>query len=454
MATTSERLRTGRGTGPAPVAALPRLGSAPVATRLVQVFAVVLFVFPSFAVFKPIGAAAFPAGLVGMAAFGLWALWTALGRHDPLRARTPVRVAFGAVWVSSLLSYVALQFRSRTDVEILGGDRWLLFLTALTGVAFVASECLRSLQDVRRVLRALVWGGAFTAVVAILQYFFAYNATPFLGNLLPGFSFDGDLGAIGFRAGLNRVPGTMVHPIELGTVAAMLLPLSIYLLIHDTERSRARRLVPVLLILACVPLSVSRSATLAVGVAMVIFILGLSAQQRLVGLAAVPVVIGGVFFMLPGTITTLVDYFSLGRRDPSIATRTDDYAMVEQYVRERPYFGRGGGTYLTTDLLEILDNQYLKWTIEFGLVGLAALAVFFFLVPAAAAFIARSRAPTGEMKVLNGALGAAIVSAAISSATFDSLSFPVFTCVYALLVGLVGASWRLAGVKSRWAGER
>lgn len=414
---------------------------------MLQIFAVVLMVFPSFTVFRPIGAAAFPAGLIGMGAFVLWALWTALGRHNPLRARTPVRVAFGAVWVSTLLSYVALQFRSRTSVEIMGADRWLIFFASMTGVAFLAAECVPSLEDVRRVLRALVWGGAFVAVVAILQYFWAYDPTPALGNLLPGFSFNRELGGIGWRSGVSRVPGTMIHPIELGTTAAMLLPIAVYLLFYDTGRAPVRRLVPLVLILASVPVSVSRSATVAVAVAMGVFVVGLPAKLRMVGMAAAPLAVVLIFFALPGTISTLADYFSMGRRDPSIATRTDDYAMVEEYVRERPYLGRGGGTYLTTDLLEILDNQYLKWAIEFGLVGLVALVVFFFVVPALTAFVARARAPTEELRILNGALGAAILSAAISSATFDSLSFPVFGCVYALVVGLAGATWRLAGAR-------
>lgn len=453
MAVTSELVRTDEGTGrPAAPEPVPRAPAT--AIRMLQVFAVVLLVFPSFTVFKPIGAAAFPAGLVGMATFALWVAWTALGRHAPLRSRTPVRVAFGAVWVSSLLSYVAMQFRNRTSVEVLGADRWLLFLAAITGVAFVAAECLRSLEDVRRVLRALVWGGAFCAGVAIVQYFFSYSATPFLGTLLPGFSYNAELGGIGFRAGLSRVPGTTAHPIELGTTAAILLPLAIYLAMYDTRRSRLARYLPVAMIAACAPLSVSRSATLAVGVSMAVFIVGLPARQRLVGLAGLLAAIVVVFLLVPGTITTLADFFSLGKADPSIATRIDDYAMVERYVRELPWFGRGGGTYLTTDLLEILDNQYLKWVIEFGLVGLVVLVVFFFAVPAATAFIARSRAPNPELRVLNGALGAGIVSAAVSSATFDSLSFPVFTCVYALLVGLVGACWRVTGVQPTWARSR
>jgi hypothetical protein len=41
----------------------------------------------------------------------------------------------------------------------------------------------------------------------------------------------------------------------------------------------------------------------------------------------------------------------------------------------------------------------------------------------------------------------------VCSLTFDSMSFPMFVNVYALVIGLVGACWRLAAAERAQARE-
>ena len=117
----------------------------------------------------------------------------------------------------------------------------LMQLAVITGMALVAAECLTSLHDVRRVLEGAVWGGAFCGVVAALQFWISLDIAPYLREL-PGFSLNFDNPGIVDRAALNRVAGTAIHPIELGVVAGMLLPLAIYLAIYDTDRSARQSL--------------------------------------------------------------------------------------------------------------------------------------------------------------------------------------------------------------------
>ena len=120
--------------------------------------------------------------------------------------------------------------------EVLAADRQLMQLAVITGVALVAAEGLSSLGDVRRVLRVLIWGGAFCGVVAALQFWASIDITPYLRDL-PGFAINSDNPAIVSRAALNRVTGTSINTIELGVVAGMLVPLAIYLAIYDTDRA-------------------------------------------------------------------------------------------------------------------------------------------------------------------------------------------------------------------------
>jgi hypothetical protein len=46
--------------------------------------------------------------------------------------------------------------------------------------------------------------------------------------------------------------------------------------------------------------------------------------------------------------------------------------------------------------------------------------------------------------LLCAALAGATLAAGVCSLTFDSLSFPMFSNVYALVIGLIGACWRIA----------
>jgi O-antigen ligase len=268
------------------------------------------------------------------------------------------------------------------------------------------------------------------------------DLAPYL-RALPGFSLNFDNPAIIDRAALNRVAGTAIHPIELGVVAGMLLPLAIYLGISDTDRSARRRWAPVALIGLAVPISVSRSAVLALVLALVVLVVLMPAPQRLAALFVVPLGLVAVFMSAPGLIGTLASFFGAGSKDPSVATRLDDYPLVERLVQEAPWFGHGGGTYIVDNALDILDNQYLKTAIELGLVGVVAL-IAYFLVPVIAALVARGRSRDPELRLLCAALAGAGLAAGASSLLFDSLSFPMFSNVHALVIGLIGAAWRLA----------
>ena len=141
------------------------------------------------------------------------------------------------LWLSALASYVLMDRSMLTAAELASADRLLMQLAVITGVALIAAEFLSSLHDVRRVLRVLCWGGAFCGVVAAIQYWISLDVAPYLREL-PGFSLNADDPGIVTRAGLNRVSGTSIYPIELGVVAGMLLPLAIYVAIYDTTGGR------------------------------------------------------------------------------------------------------------------------------------------------------------------------------------------------------------------------
>src|SRR4051794_21151837 len=76
---------------------------------ILQVFVITLMVIPATAVLKPIGAVGYPAALVGLFAFAIWVVSTVLGHHHPEQRRHPVRGAFCAFWLVTIVSYVAME---------------------------------------------------------------------------------------------------------------------------------------------------------------------------------------------------------------------------------------------------------------------------------------------------------------------------------------------------------
>jgi O-antigen ligase len=411
------------------------------AVTVLQVYAVVMLVIPSDIVIQAMGGAAFPAGLIGMFAFAVWAVASLLGLHDPRPYRSPVRAVLGAFWLVSLISY-ALMNRSQLGVhELKGADRYLMDLTIMTGIAFCATEFLTSLDAVRRVLRAVCWGASFCGVVATLQFWLKLDITPYL-RLLPGFSLTSDNAGITARDALNRVAGTAIHPIELAVVSSILLPLAIWLAIYDGDRPAWKRWAPVALIGASAMVSVSRSAILCIAITLAVMLIAMPGRQRLAAMAALPVALAGAFMSAHGLIRTLLHLIGVGSADSSIAHRVDNYPYVEHLVRKAPWLGQGVGTYIPDTPVHILDNQYLKTVIESGLVGIAALAALF-LVPMVASLIARAHSRDPALRLLCAATAAGLLAAAVASATFDSFSFNMFFATLALDLGLAGAAWCL-----------
>ena len=417
------------------------------ALRILQVFSVALMVFPGYYVVTAIGADGSVAALVSYFMFAVWIAGTLFGHHNPFAYRYKIRISLAWMWIVSLASYLLMNRALLTSIQLAAAGRWLMQLSGMSGIVLMAAEGLHSLEDIRRVLRVLIWGGAFCGIAAALQFKARINLAAYLK--LPGFRLNSAISttaAIVHRGGQSRVPGTATDPIELGVVAGMLLALAVYLMMHDTSQPKWKRTIPVLCIAAAVATSVSRSGVLAAAIGLGVLTISLPPARRLKGLAAVPVALAVAFVGSRGLLGTFRNYFLAGTSDLSIQHRTNNYPYVEQLVRQAPWLGQGGGTYIpatTASSVHILDNQYLTTTIELGLLGMAAL--FFYLSwPAIVALVARHHTADPELRDLCAALAGADLAAMVCTATFDGYSFPMFYNLQPLLAGLTGAAWMIA----------
>jgi O-antigen ligase len=413
------------------------------AVRILQVYSIALMILPADYVVTVIGADGYAAALVSYAMLAMWFAGSLLGQHNPFACRYPVRVTLAGMWAVTIASYLMMSRASLSTTQLLAADRWLMQLAGMSGVILVAAEGVRTLEDVRRVLRTLTWGGAFCGIVALLQFKARVNLANYLK--LPGFSENSvtsGTAMIVSRGGLNRVFGTALDPIELGVSAGMMLTLAAYLMMHDTGRAKWRRVLPVVCIAMAVAVSVSRSGVISVLAALGVLVVSLPPIRRLKGLTTIPLTLLVIFLAIPGLISTLASFFLAGNADPSVSHRTNNYPYVEQLVHEHPLLGQGGGTYIS-DELHVLDNQYLSTAIELGLLGLAAL-VFYLAWPVAVALVARQRTNNPELKDLFAALAGAELATVLCAATFDAFSFPMFFNLQALIAGLIGAAWMIA----------
>jgi hypothetical protein len=395
-------------------------------------------VLPSNMVFSPLGASGYVASMVGMVCFGVWVVGTLLGLHNPLERRNPVRIGFAALWVASLISYALMNRFVQPFVTMSAADRWMLQLLACTGVALLAAETLRSVADVRRVTRALVWAAAFCGFVAALQYWFRYDITPAL-QAIPGMIANADAAVFQIRGGLNRVAGTAMHPIELGITSGMILPLALWLAIGDRGRPAIRRWTPTVLIAIGVLASISRSGTLAVLLSVGLLIVLLPLRMRLAALAMAPLVFIAVLVTAKGFLRTL---FETTLYTPN-ESRTDDYGLAADLMSGSQWFGQGGGTYMPRVVLEVFDNQYLKTAVELGWIGVIALIVYLAL-PMSIALSARRRFVDPGSRMLCAALAGSSLAATVCAVTFDAMAYPQFIGVQALVAGFAGACWLMS----------
>ena len=409
-----------------------------------KIFVLTLFIFPTDLIIKPIGASGYVASLVALTLLLAYAGAVLLGAHNPLAVRHPTRVLI-AIWcILTFIGYAVIQREPLLSVtQRAGADRWLLLVLACSGVVLVAAEGIPTLTELRRVARALVLGAAICSTIAALQYWVHFDVAGLIRDYAPGLTVNSDYSSYQDRAGLRRVTGTTLHPIELGVVAGLVLPVAVALALHDHERSALRRWGPVVLIATCIPTSVSRSALIAVALGLGTLVVLLPATKRVTALALAPVAVGAVFLSTPGYIGTLSSFIGMGADDSSVSARLQDYPLVERLVSQHPWFGWGGGTHIPQDPLDIFDNQYLTSLVELGVIGSLGLIAYFAL-PAVTALTARRRSADPELQTFAAAIAGSCMAGAACGLTFDSMSFGTFVGVFAVLVGMAGACWVIA----------
>lgn len=412
------------------------------AGTLTIVFLALQFLIPARLVISGMGAVGRPSVAMGLLFAFLWCLSALRPGGLPL-APQPVRWLIGIQFAVQLVGYAIGMYRIPVVVEASAGDRWIVFMVAMAGVALLIADGVQTRAQLDRILRVTVALTTFMAVVGILQYLRIVDLTRYVR--IPGLSPNRALLGTGSRGDMSlaRVAGTANHYIEFGVVLGLVLPIALHFALFAAKRgsSRAFAWLQVALIAAAIPMSISRSAIITTAIALALLFSVWNWRLRYGFLVIAGASMVGFYFLTRGLVGTILALFTYAGSDPSIQNRLSDQATVFALWHQSPVFGRGAGMIIPERYI-LLDNQFFVTLIAGGLVGALAF-IALFVAPYLMARSVRLRAPQEEDRHLGQALAATFPAALVASFTFDSFSFATFTGLLFVLIGAVGALWRL-----------
>lgn len=427
------------------------LHSEPGPPVLLQATALACFVFPANMILGPFGAAGYVAHILALLVMLLWLASVALGLHHTLKFEHPGRIAIAALVIVSCMTYAAMYAGisgPSTVTTRAAADRWMLLMAASFGIVLMTAETIRTIDSAMILVRVILRGAVFCSIVAVIQFATHVDPMVWIQNMMLGFTNNGGNQPFQERGSFLRVAGSTFHPIELGVIASMLVPLSLWRAMYDGKGQKWMHWAGTCLLIFAIAATVSRSGMVGIATAALVYIPFMPARARqwaVLGFVGAAV---ALFLAVPGLMATLFGTATAGTADTSITARLQDFPRVEAMVSARPWTGIGPGAYLAPNAIEVLDNQYLKTMVEMGIPGFVALLAYM-VVPGAAAWVAALYAKDERLKVFSGALAAACLVAAPSTAAFDSLGFPVVALLYPFCVGLSGAAWLMVAQERR-----
>ena len=257
-----------------------------------------------------------------------------------------------------------------------------LFLSFVIFFYFIASV-VTSVSGVVALTKFIVSGGAIVAAFAVVEQRTGFNVFDHVRTVLPFLQFEGAAGLS--RYGLIRATGSADHPIALGVLLALCLPLGLAL-------ARSRSIlwaVPTVVTLVGMMATVSRTPIMAVAASVVVFLwlrprdmrplLPLVIPMAILIKIVAPGSIGmvkGLFFPSGGTQALIAQQSTVAADPTLISGRANFWPRLVDGMR-RPILGQGVGTRQTGESnplrnAPILDNQWLGTFLDVGLVGLFA----------------------------------------------------------------------------------
>jgi polysaccharide biosynthesis protein PslJ len=427
------------------------------ATTILTGYLALAFFIPSNLTLPALGGVGTPANVFALLGLFWYVASWLCGRVVPAPGTRGPRLAVSVLAGAVLLAYVADATRSSSHEEVLGADRGLIGLLVWVSLVVLASAGVQERSRLDTLMRRLV---VMATVVAALGYYDFFAATNIADSIsVPGLHQSVAQVSALDRGSFTRPRSTTAHPLEFGGMLAILLPFAVQQAFDPVRARRGvlRRWAPVAVMGGALPLTVSRTSIIGLVIVALVLLPRWKPQRRWAAVGLLIGSVGAFKVVVPGLIGTITTLFSsfLSNSDSSTQARTVKYSAIWPYLRERPLFGRGLGTF-TPDLYFFTDNQYMLTLAETGLVGMAALLTLFLTGIHSGGAIRRA-ARTESDRELGQAFFASAMVALVISATFDALSFPMYAGMFFLTLGAGGshlgfARREAAGLEAAGAG--
>ncbi|WP_127360097.1 O-antigen ligase family protein [Actinacidiphila soli] len=409
------------------------------ATAVLTVYLVLAFFIPSNLALPALGGVGTPANVFALLGL-LWYLATWLGgRILPAPGTRLARVAMCVLGAAVLLAYIADASRESSHEEVLGADRGLIGFMVWVSLVVLTSAGIQDRGRLDVLMRRVVVMGT---VVAAIGYYDFFSATNIADSIhIPGLQTSVAQVTAMDRGSFTRPRSTTAQPLEFGGMLAILVPFAIQQAFDPVRRHLhvLRRWGPVAIMAGALPLTVSRTSIIGILLIALVMVPRWKPQRRWTALGVMTGSVGGFKVIIPGLIGTITTLFAtfLSNSDSSTQARTVKYSAITPYLREHPLFGRGFGTF-TPDLYFFTDNQYMLTLAEMGALGMIALLALF-ITGIHHGGAVRRLARTESDRELGQAFFASSLVALVISATFDSLSFPMFAGMFFLTLGAGGS---------------
>ena len=330
------------------------------------------------------------------------------------------------------------------------------FLFSFFLVFYLVVSVVRSRAALDLIVKTLVLGGGIIGFFAVVEARTGFSPFAYVDKVIPILVADPSFESGLQRGSTVRTVGPAEHPIALGALLVMLVPLAVYV----TRYYGGKWYIAFACIVIGVLSTVSRTGIMMLIALGIVFFWLRGREMKRIWPLLLPVIVA-TQFAVPGTLGSLkASFFPEGgliaqqessAGDCSSSGRVADIGPTLAEVAKKPFLGYGYGTRVVTGPTQnacILDNQWLGTTYELGYFGLIAWLLLFIRVARRYGRAGKDDdSPTGWMLV---AVTASVTAYAVGSFTFDALGFSQVTFMLFLILGLGAA----ARANARDAAER